>query len=154
MATRKRKTVQAGWPKKDWLEHQLAVIGDLIQVAVKGENLSAAAALKKQHREVRREIDQLRDAERASALPATTEIHLSEMLSQVRAMRSQAQTAGSWVAASNLSKRELELVKELEEHRKKLQPEEVRLSLEQLVKELDSRLDALPPVVRAKLRTK
>ena len=80
--------------------------------------------------------------------------HLSEMLSQVRAMRSQAQTAGSWVAASNLSKRELELVKELEEHRKKLQPEEVRLSLEQLVKELDSRLDALPPVVRAKLRTK
>ena len=152
MAARKRRTAQARWPKADWLEHQLAEIGDLIKTAVQGDNLGAAAALKKQHREVRREIDQLGDAAAASDLPATTEIHLSEMLSEVRSMRSQAQTAGSWVAASNLSKRELELVRELEEHRLKLQPAQVELSLEELLDQLDSMLMALPPVVRAKFR--
>jgi len=152
--TRRRKTAQAHWPKAHWLEHQLADLSELVAGAVDSENYAAAAALKKQLREVRREIDQMRDAEKARDLPATTEIHLVEMLSQVRAMRSQAQTAGSWVAASNLSKRELELVRELEEHRAKDAEEVPELTLEQLMEILEKRLAGLPPVIQAKLRSK
>lgn len=150
--TRKRTTAQAHWPQSDWLEHQLADLSDLVAGAADSENYAAAAALKKQLREVRRELDQLKDAQQAKELPATTEGHLVEMLTQVRVSRAQAKTAGSWVAVSNLGKREIELVRELEEHRSKLEPEAPKLTLDQIVELLEKQIAALPPVIQARIR--
>lgn len=145
------KTVQAKWSRPTFLEHQLSEIQGYIAEAVTGENYAAVAALTKQKREVRREIDQINDANNAAVIPATHEDHLIQMLVKVRRMCTQAETAGSWVAANSLSKREMDLATELAEHRAALQPEKPAQSAQELLEELESRISGLPPVVRSKL---
>lgn len=153
MASRRKPklTKLAHWSVEEFLEHSIAELSEHIEGAALIESFAPVAALTKQRRECRRELDQLRTSSQAQSFPANRGEHLTELIEETRAMKAAAQVAGSYVAASNLSRRELEAAKELEEWQLSQEPEEVTQTLAELVAGLEKQLQALPPVIRAGL---
>lgn len=150
-SSRRKTTVRATWTRRQYLEDALAHYEQLARIAEKAESYQAAVRAKMQAVEVRSEIDQLDEAERVMDFPQNLDEHRHEVLRQVRKLRAAAEASNSFIAAAKLLQLEHQLVDAEEARRRNAEKPDDR-SLEEVLAEVESKLEDLPPTLRVRLR--
>lgn len=137
-ARRRKPTQPDEGTREEYLVAALRQLEAQVQAAEESRSWTAAVQAKAKALQVRAELDQLRETQQRQTMPASAAEHRAEVVSEVRRLRIGATEAGSYIAAAQLLRAELEILAQVQAADSKEDADELaRKELEEIEAEIE-----------------